>query len=364
MKTSLSFNLASRSGLAVCASALIAGVAATSIPTAAQAQTTGYSDIVGFITLQIAGTGGAPSSAISFRGLSLTRPVEYQGDAETLSGTTVTDTDATWTDNQFNGTGNACYLELIYTGAAPVPAWAGTIYDITATNATTKTLTLAQTLAAGVPADSSFKIRKHWTIGSVFGPANEGGLFAGSASTADQILIWNGSTYQSYYRSTGGIVGAGWRLVNSVPGNADQVNAVILPDDAVIVKRTQQAAINVVLMGAVKTGQTSFAVLNGTNVLPNPFAAPVTFGGSGLLSSGFTGGSASTSDQVLIWNGTSYDTFYYSTGGIVGAGWRKVNSVPGNQDQANSTIPVGSSIVLKRFGTAFEWKIPQHPASL
>src|SRR5881397_2267644 len=62
----------------------------------------------GFITLTIRGTGGATSSRLSFLGLSMTRPVEYQGYVEAVSApaagaTLLTDNDANWTDNQFNG---------------------------------------------------------------------------------------------------------------------------------------------------------------------------------------------------------------------------------------------------------------------
>src|SRR5687768_8867147 len=131
------------------------------------AQTTATTDPVGFITLNVAGTGGAGGSSLSFRGLSLTRPVEYQGSAESVSTNSVTDNEAAWTDNQFNGANGAYFLEIT---SGP---GAGSTYDITATTAATKTVTLAQNLGAGIAAPVVFKIRKHWTIAAVFGAANE-----------------------------------------------------------------------------------------------------------------------------------------------------------------------------------------------
>ena len=64
--------------------ALIGSIAALTTPVIL-AQTTATTDPVGFITLNVAGTGGAVTNQLSFEGLSLTRPVEYQGSAEAVS---------------------------------------------------------------------------------------------------------------------------------------------------------------------------------------------------------------------------------------------------------------------------------------
>jgi uncharacterized protein (TIGR02597 family) len=323
------------------------------------AQTTATTDPVGFITLNVAGTGGAANSTLSFAGLSMTRAVEYQGSAETLGTNTVTDNEATWTDDQFNGASGSYFLEI---SGGP---GAGTTYDITGTSAANKRITLAQNLAAGVTAPVSFKVRKHWTIASVFGANNEGGLQGGNATTADNVRIYNGSSYDTYYYSTGGLAGTGWRKIGSNPANADQANILIYPDDGLLVSRQQSGAANIVLLGSVKTGQTSFPVLPGLNIVSNPYAAPMTLESSGLRQSGLTGGNSTTADSVRIYNGSSYDTYYYSTGGLAGTGWRKIGSNPANLDQQNVQIPVGVSVLITRVGASgFDWKAPQHPASL
>jgi hypothetical protein len=65
----------------------------------------------------------------------------------------------------------------------------------------------------------------------------------------------------------------------------------------------------------------------------------------------------------LIWNGTSYDTYYYQTSGLGGTGWRK-GGAPA-VDAASATIPVGASVVIRRQGASgFSWVVPQHPASI
>jgi uncharacterized protein (TIGR02597 family) len=323
--------------------------------------TTATTDPVGFITLNVAGTGGTSAEALSFKGLGLTRPVEYQGSAETVGASTLVDNEATWTDNQFNGAGGAFYVEII-SGTN-----AGTTYDVSATTAANKTITLAQPLAAGTTAPVSFKVRKHWTFASVFGANNESGLQAGNASTADQILLYNGSTYDTYYFSNaGGLVGNGWRKVGG--GSADQANTTIYPDEGVIVKRLQSAAVNVVLMGAVKTGQTAAAVVGGLNFIGNVYAAGMTLNSSGIYTgnpaTGLAPGNASTADTIDIYNGSTYDSYYFSNaGGLVGNGWRKIGG--GSADQQNVAIPVGSSIIVNRkTAGSFNWVAPQHPTTL
>src|SRR4029453_3594888 len=121
-------------------------------------ETTATTDPVGFITINVQGTSAGASSALSFKGLSLTRGVEYQGSAETVGTNTLVDNEATWTDNQFNGANGSYFVEV--TSGTNV----GTTFDIQATSAGTKTITLVQNLPAGSAAPLTFKVRKHWTI--------------------------------------------------------------------------------------------------------------------------------------------------------------------------------------------------------
>jgi uncharacterized protein (TIGR02597 family) len=338
--------------------ALIACAFTALAANSATAQTTATTDPVGFITLNVAGTGGVGSNKISYEGLSLTRPVEYQGSAETVGANSLTDNEATWTDNQFNGGAEKYFVELT-SGAG-----AGTTYDIATTTAATKTITTVQNLT-GAASGVTFKIRKHWTLGSVFGPNDESGLGSGSSTSADQILIWNGTGYDTFYYQTIGLGGVGWRK-----GGAPSVNVVnnsIYPEDGLIVKRQQSANVGVILMGAVKTGQTSIPVSVGINIFGNVYAAPQTLADSGLYtgtsSTGLNGGTSTSADQVLIWNGTGYDTYYYQTSGLGGIGWRK-GGAPA-VDASATPIPVGQSVVIKRqFASAFNWLIAQHPATL
>lgn len=328
---------------------------------ALHAQTTATTDPVGFITLSVPGNGGSGSS-IAMAGLGLTRPIEYQGSAETVGANTLTDNEATWTDNQFNGANGEFFVEIT---SGP---GAGVTTDITATNAQTKTITTANNLTGIAANGVTFKVRKHWTLSSVFGTdTNNLSIAGGSATTADQILLWSGTGYDTYYFQTVGIGGTGWR--KSGAPTVDVATLKIFPEEGVTVKRKQPAAANVVLMGAVKLGQTSVAIENGISVIGNVYASGMTLASSGLHdpnddpAKGVAGGSATSADQVLIWNGTGYDTYYFQTAGIGGIGWRK-SGAP-TVDASTTAVPVGSAVTIKRkFATGFNWIMPQHPATL
>jgi len=244
------------------------------------AQTTATTDPVGFITLNIAGTGGTIPAGFTFASLGLMNAINYQGSADSVTTNTLTVTAGPFTASQFNATGSnpAYFLEIVTpTGAASQALGAGTTYDIQSNTATT--ITLMQSLAAGVVNGAQFRVRQHWTIASVFGATNNKvvdlstnpplvvGLGSGSAGTADQILRWNGSGYDIFYYQTAGLGGIGWRK-----GGAQSVDAsssTLYPEDSIIVKRLQSASLSRVLMGAVKTGQTSVPIVTGSNVIGN-----------------------------------------------------------------------------------------------
>jgi uncharacterized protein (TIGR02597 family) len=341
--------------------AALAVSVATLVPTTVKA-VDAYTDPVGFITLGLAGAvSGDPS--YSFAGLSMSRAVEYQGSAETVGVNTVTDNEATWANDAFNGAAGAYYLEITSGSKA------GTTYDITATNAGTKTITLAQNLAAGVANGVTFKVRKHWTIASVFGATNSAGLQGGDSNTADQVFIYNPdfAAFTSYYYQGAGVFGGvGWRTTDDA--FTDVSANVVYPDDGLIVYRQSAGNLNVVLMGSVKLGQTSIPIQPGFNLVSNVFAAPMTVASTGLYtgnaSTGLADGDSNTADQVFVWNGVSYTSCYYQGAGVFGGtGWRTTDD--SFADASTTSIGVGTAFFVSRTNPgAFNWVAPQHPASL
>jgi uncharacterized protein (TIGR02597 family) len=313
----------------------------------------------GFVTISIAGTGGVGASKLTFIGLALTRPVDYQGNLESFAANAVTDTQANWADDAFNGASGQHYLEIT---SGPN---AGTLTDVVDTIAATKTVVTADDLSSKLSGGETYKIRKHWTIGSIFGSSNEAGLGGGSSVTADQILIYNPQTsgYTIYYYQTSGLGGTGWRAA----GNpfASQTNAKVPLQQGLIIARKQSSGIEVKLFGAVKLGPTSLHVEVGTSIIGNVYpAGSLTLGNSNLYtgdpSTGLSGGSSVTADQVLIYNSATggYAIYYYQTSGLGGTGWRAAGNPFG--DASATGIPLTGSVVINRkHAGAFNWVVPQ-----
>ena len=338
-------------------------VASALLPWSAHAQQVTYSAIVGYDRLTLPGTSGG-SAKLAFSGLSLVPNLEYAGSASSMGANTLTDSAAAWTANLFNGANGAHYVEIVSSNGSITAPGVGTSYTITGTS-NPGTLTLAKPLAAGIATPVGYRIRKHWTLASVFGATNSAGLQGGTPVTADQIQVWNGTGYDVYYYQTSGIGGTGWRKVGDQ--STDASATVIEPGNSLITRRGASGAATITLTGMVKTGVTTVKITAGYNFVPNPNAVAMTLTSCALYtgdaSTGLAGGSATTADQIMLWNGTGYDSYYYQTSGIGGTGWRK-SGVQSTDASATSIAP-GTSFIVRRLNPGnFDWVIPQHPASL
>jgi len=334
---------------------LLGFIVAAALLQAAVAQTTVTTDPVGFLTLTVYGPASTGGTANTYLGLAFTQPVNYQATLSSASGTTLTDSSATWTAtaNGFNGISGAFYIELI-SGAG-----AGRMSQITGNTA--NTITTANDLSSFVTAGTGYKIRPNWTLASVFGATDQAGLAGGTLITADQILVYStsGQQYATYYYKTSGIGGTGWR--SSASTSTDASNTPFLPTDGIIVVRHTAGNVSFSLAGAVKLGQTALPVVPGTNLLSNVYpSGTFTLATSGLVASGLTGGTLVTADQVLIYDNTAnqYNTYYYKTSGIGGTGWR--SSASTSTDASNTPIPFGASVIIQRTNPgSFTWVAPQ-----
>jgi len=315
------------------------------------------SPVCGFITLHVRGCGNTSSSALSYLGLGLTRPVVFRGNLESFGQSTIIDTQAQWTDNQFNGANGPHYLEITS------GAHAGLLIDILGTHAALQTLALADDLSSLLSGGETYTIRKHWTLASLFGPNNEAGLGAGSNVSADEIFIYNPATgvYTTYFYKTIGLGGRGWRSTASP--SFDQANAQLNLTQGILIRRKQAFDLQIKIFGAVKTGPTIAEVQPGLNILGNVYPTDtLTLGNSGLytgdLNTGLAGGSNVTADKVLIYDGLTYQTYFYKTIGLGGTGWRSTASPSINA--SGTILPAGASILIQRIdNTGFFWKAGQ-----
>ncbi|MCX6854823.1 MAG: hypothetical protein NTV80_07945 [Verrucomicrobia bacterium] len=305
------------------------------------------SSIVGFERLPISGTGGTTSSKLSFTGMPLVPHAVSSGTASSVGTSSITSATSAWSDDQFNGTNGSHFVEILSIGGSTTAAGVGKTYEITDTSSA-GTITLSAALASSTSAPLTFVIRPHWTISSVFGPTNSVGIEGGTAVSADLIQVWNGSGYDTYYYQTSGIGGTGWR--STADTTTDAGGTVIDPTKTLILKRGQSAAVSLIVTGAVKTGITSRAITAGVNFVPNPCAIDMTLTSSAIYtgnnSTGMAGGTATSADQILLWTGSGYETYYYQTSGIGGTGWRKAGAP--SVDASAAVIGAGTCFSSKR----------------
>jgi uncharacterized protein (TIGR02597 family) len=320
---------------------------------------TAATDPVGFITLPIAGASRSGARAFSFLGISLMNPVSYQGKI-TLSGNhSVTDVNAVWTANEFNGANGEFFIEIV---SGP---HAGLMTDILATNVIGKTLTTYDDLSPLLTGGELYRIRRHRTLRDVFGEDDETLTGGASVSEADEVLVLNPvtQTFLTFYFKKGGFGGTGWR--SATDAVTDAAGTTLYPDQGVLIVRKVPGNITLILAGTVKTGSTIVPVGANINLLANIYpAGTLTVANSGLYdadtSLGLAGGKTiSSADEVRIYNGVTFQDLFYKTGGFGGSGWRNSNDAV--SDAGNTEIPPGSSIyIIRKFGRPdFNWKIPQ-----
>jgi hypothetical protein len=358
----------------------------TVTPQPSFAQTTATTTPVGFVTVAVAGTGGTTPVAYTFTCLGILNPVAWQSTISsitttTLANDTIVDNSAAFVAGAYNSVTVGTSQQPTYFVEILSGNGAGEMYDIASNTATTLTF-LNKSLNTLVTTDFnngvilSYAIRPHMTLGQVFGAAGSGpssGLQGGISTTADQVQLFRNGGYSIYYYQIGGRGSAQNTWVLSGSPNTDASATVIYPTDGIAFARFQSSSVNVVVSGAVKTGQTQISVNGqGYTLLGNVYSAGMTLGTSGLYTdnTGTTGvlpGISTTADQVMFWNPTAtppgFNIYYYQVGGRGSAQNTWVLSGSPNTDASTTPIPVGTALFILRSGAPFTWVAPQFPAS-
>ncbi len=345
--------------------ALVLGVSAQ---TSFAQTTSATTDPVGFITLTVAGGGSVTSPKLSLVSPTVTQPISWQGAIATVTGsgvgatTTITVAGTPWTASQFNGAAGSFYVEVVT--VSPNTHTTGALAVISATTA--NSITVAGNLTSPnvfAQVADSIRIRKDMTFNDIFGATNTAGfLSTDDASTADEVLVYDGSNSVSYFYYIGDAFGnpAGW--YNSI-SFAQAGNVVIGPHQGVVVKRKAAGGLSFTSNGAVKTGNTLFPVVNGLNVLGTVSSQGLTLLSSGLYTGNNATGvkasdDASTADEVTIYTGAAQGTYFYYIGDAFGnpAGWYGSVSFAA---AGSVVMQPGAAFVLNRKGgPAFNWSLP------
>tara|TARA_B100000686_G_C16671335_1_gene906636 strand:+ start:201 stop:1163 length:963 start_codon:yes stop_codon:yes gene_type:complete len=203
-----------------------------------------------------------------------------------------------------------------------------------------------------VSSGDSYEVRADVTVGSLFGAANEAGLGAGNATTADVIWIPTGDGFaQVFYDDGKGFPPrpAGWRAIGA--GGADQAGTAVPFTAGIFVQRRAADDLDIVFVGHVRTEATSFGVGTGFNFLNRVLPVGVALDDTGLENFIAKGNSGSGD---LVWspdgNG-GYAQYYYTDGGGFppqSKGWKAVGA--GDADKGAETL--GSGYAIQRKGDA------------
>lgn len=298
------------------------------------AQTTATTVPVGFITKTIP----AAADALTPSNLTLSIPLYSTADfqssvASVDSANSLTLTSAAWTAGQF-ATAAAPRLVRVKTGAST-----GRFFLVSANTTNQVTVVLppsVATLAGAVSVGDSCEIVPANTLATVFGATATGFVTGASAGVADNILIWNGATWDILYNN-----GTNWRKSGNL-GN--QNNVVVFPDDGLFLSHKGLSSTAITLMGTVpSTSEVSdLDGSAGATFLGNRFPVDTTLLSLGLhtTSNWTSGASAGVSDNVLLWNGFTWDVYYYN-----GANWRKSGNLV---NQNATTVPVATAVYVTR----------------
>ena len=200
------------------------------------------------------------------------------------------------------------------------------------------------TLPAGAPsnlAGSKYVIRQDWSVESFFGTAATSILTptnlddGDDASSADQVRLMNsnGSLGPIYFR---GVYNGSYGWFNEAGENVAKTR---LPfGKGIFIKSIGSKSL--ILSGIVRASRTRMDIVGGKkiNLLANPLPFPVALPNSGIDIT--PGSNANTADNLRLWNGTTWLSYWRNTSGR----W----TVGSNTDASSVTIPAGAGFLIKR----------------
>ncbi len=260
---------------------------------------------VGFVKVTVAA--GATDSVSA----PMTPFAVESGTVTAVGADTLSDSAKGWADGAYGpgAEGYVAYFVEIKDGANEGSYWA-----ITGNTADTLTVDTPVDLTTLGLDGAAYVIRPFLTVQELFSDAQGDPVLSGgdSAALASNVLAWNGTGFDTIYFST--FFGenawrqAGGGLANEWP---------VYPDEGLLVVNRGAEDAEIMSLGEVADNKKVTWAPVGQVLAGNPFPADVTLDDSGLLESDggpFVGAdTAALADQVLIWNGSGYDTFYFST---------------------------------------------------
>jgi hypothetical protein len=210
----------------------------------------------------------------------------------------------------------------------------------------------------GIVADaqngSTYRLRPVDTLSSFFGTPGTTLIQGGtSASTADTVtIVLNGTAANYFYSTTLGR----WTRVGL--GSPDASNVPLLPYAGLQYGRIASTPLEFIVTGKVPSGQRRVAIRNSGPTMLAPFW-PVTQTLAGLAlqttPDWTSGASPSAADTIVMSSGGSLSTFFHD-----GTNWRRTGL--GTPVANSNAVPIGSSLLINRRGSATNFSTYQHNA--
>ena len=316
----------------------IAGLFLLGAGATGRAQTTVTTDPVGFHTLTI-------NPGYQTVGLPLVRTAVTVSSIASNTGSVITLSSSATNVGSLLQSGSAYYVEVV---SGTDNSYVGDRFDVdfnstvaSANNTVTiNTSSANNTIPGTLPnlAGWNVVLRPHMTIGYVFGSQGTSQLQGSTVvSNADQVQIYNTTSggFDTYFLLASGTIQQ-WRKVGG--GSTVYDNQPIPPGTGLFLNRAGTSTVSVTVVGGVRvSGYGAQPIGAGYNLISEEFPVDRSPASRGFtVANGFTGSTVvSNADQIQVWNGTGFDTYYLLVSGTIQQ-WRKVGG--GTTDYMNTNI--------------------------
>ena len=319
----------------VAVSSLLAGGAV--LPAATEAQTTASTIPVGYQQITVAAAADSATPTNTVISVPFYNAAAFAAAITSVdSASAVSTSSATFITNGYAAVATPFLLHM-QTGAS-----AGRYFLITAN--TTTQLTVAPRgydLTTILSVGDTYEIVPANTLAGLFG--SNAATFAfqtgASASQADNIQLWNSTQWAVYYNN-----GTNWKQSGNLN---NQNNAIIYPDEGLYITRRATSPLTLTFVGTVPSSTERSDLLGpGSTFISNRFPTGTTLNAVGFqnLPNWLSGTTASQSDNVYLWTGTTWGVYYYN-----GTNWKQSGSLLNVNTQA---IPSGTAAFVIRQSSA------------
>ncbi|MBL9117205.1 MAG: DUF1929 domain-containing protein [Verrucomicrobiaceae bacterium] len=200
-------------------------------------------------------------------------------------------------------------------------------------------------------------IRPHTTLAQVF----RKDIFSGSANPAqaDQVLFYANGSYRPYFLLKSGSFDQWTAISDANLANADNR---IIPPGTGLMLRLPSTGKTVVFSGGIRNLAFQQKLYPGNNLVCNPWpisGSPARMGMN--LTTGFTGSrNPSTSDQIQIFNGTGFTSYWLMSAGATYQYWTALADTSLANQNENAILQSSSAQFIRAqpATSAQTWRIP------